>query len=292
MQHRAPRAVDRSLAAALVAGLAALLAAGALVGVAGATAAPAHAADGGLRVEGGPMTFDGLAPGWSRSGTVQVHNDSPYDARIDVLVTDLTSSENSCERPEQRAPGEECDADGGELGDWLRATVTRDSGADPSMDAEPLWSGDLEDLVDGVTLSDSLPPGQSLPLRFRIELPAEAGNDTMTDSVTFTSRFVGSSAEGGESVVAGPQVTTGASGPTGGPGLGGDVLAAAGSGPQVTLPMTGGTISLWLLLLDLFLLIVGALLVRAARREPRSRTAEDLPGAHRRDRAELSRRPA
>jgi hypothetical protein len=45
--------------------------------------------------------------------------------------------------------------------------------------------------------------------------------------------------------------------------LGGEVLAAVGSGPQVGLPMTGATISLWLLLLDLFLLTAGAGLVRA-----------------------------
>jgi hypothetical protein len=119
-----------------------------------------------------------------------------------------------------------------------------------------------------VTLSEALAPGESLPLRFRIELPVGAGNDTMSDSVTFASRLVGTSAEGGESVIAGPKVTTRASGPadtgSGDPGLGGEVLAAVGSGPQVGLPMTGATISLWLLLLDLFLLIAGAGLVRAA----------------------------
>ena len=145
------------------------------------------------------MTFEGLAPGHSRSASLDVHNDSPYAARIVLLVTDVTDEENSCERPERRQAGEECDADGGELRDWLRVTLTGES---------PLWSGAFDDLLDGVTLDDALAPGESLPLRFRIELPMEAGNDTMTDSVAFTSRFVGTSVAGGESVVAGPKVTT------------------------------------------------------------------------------------
>lgn len=234
----------------------------------GVMVGPARADDGGLRVEGGPITVSGLAPGHAGSGTVEVHNDSPYAARIDLVVTELTDAENSCERPERRESGEECDADGGELGGWLHVTVTRAAGGGQGSDAAPLWSGAFDDLVHGVTLSDSVPPGQSLPLRLRIELPAEAGNDTMTDSVTFTSRFVGTSAEGGETVVAGPEVTTGVSGPddTGSedPDLGGAVLTAVRGGPQVGLPTTGGTISLWLLLLDLLLLTAGAGLVRTA----------------------------
>ena len=86
-----------------------------------------------------------LAPGVSRSGTFAVRNTFSGAASLGLRVFDLTDAENGCLAPETRVPGEECDADGGELADWLDVTVARDDAT-----AETLWSGDFGDLAAGV----------------------------------------------------------------------------------------------------------------------------------------------
>ncbi len=229
---------------------------------------PASADDGSLLVDvpgdgvgfthdpGNPLLdVQRLYPGSSGDGTMGVRNTSAYDARLDLGAADIVSLENTCVRPERRDPGEGCDADGGELAGWLAVTVTRED----VTPAEVLWSGQLAALAQGATLTDDLPAGATWQMRMTVSLPWSAPNDTMTDSVTFDTRLTASS-QAGESTVAGPHVS-----------------AAAGAKPraghQVTLPLTGGTISLWWLLLDAVVLLAGTTLLTLSRlgRTSRSR---------------------
>ncbi len=193
-----------------------------------------------------------------------MHNDSSYVTRLDLQAIDVAQAENSCEPPERRVPTERCAADGGELGGWLVFSVSRD---DPSH--QVLWTGSLGELEAGATLSESMPAGADWPLRLGLELPFAATNDTMTDSISFGLRFVASSQEG-VTDVSGPQVSAGGPGGTGQTDPVAQAVAAVQApltqGPQVSLPMTGTTISLWLLLLDLALLLAGGFLVVLLRR--------------------------
>jgi hypothetical protein len=224
---------------------------------------PAFADDGSLLVDvpgdgvgfthdpGAPfLDVSRMYPGSSGSGYLDVRNASAYDATLNLAVLDLVSQENGCQRPEMRVPGEQCDADGGELEDWLEVTVTREDLPGGAPD-KVLWQGDLGSLASGADLGGSFPAGATWRLRMTVALPQAAGNETMSDSLTFDARLTATSS-GGTSTVDGPQVDV--SGPK----------AHAGGllpGPSVALPATGATVSLWMLLLDALVLGVGASLV-------------------------------
>jgi hypothetical protein len=240
-----------------------------------ALAGPAAAGDGSLLVDvpgdGVGFTHDASAafldvqrlyPGSSGSGELEVRNTSAYDASLGLAVTDLVSRENGCLRPETREPGEGCDADGGELEDWLHVTVSREG-----ANAGELWQGDLAELSRGVELA-TLPAGATWRLRMAVALPEAATNDTMTDSLSFDTRLTANSVDG-TSVVAGPQVDATAT-HTPRPTLLG--------GPHVGLPGTGATVSLWMMLLDVLALAVGASLLMASRRSRRVAGEMARPG--------------
>lgn len=198
------------------------------------------------------LDVHGLHPGSSGDGTMDLRNTSAHDADLELTVSGIVSVENDCVRPETREAGEDCDADGGELDDWLDVTVTRMGDGD-----HVLWSGHLQQLAGGVDLGQ-LAAGATTGIRFAVTLPQAAPNDTMTDSVSFDTRITATSTAGG-STVAGPQV-----------------VAAAGvtppAGPQVALPLVGGTVSLWWLLVDAAALLLGAALVVRGRLSRRSRS--------------------
>lgn len=247
------RTVCRAAARAIVVALL-------IVGCSTWRSSPASADDGSLLVDvpGDGMGFthhpgvplfdvQRLYPGSSGDGTMDVRNTSAYDARLDLSATNLDSRENSCVGPEARDPGEDCRASGGELPGWLDVTVTRED----VSPAEVLWSGNLDALADGATLSADLPAGATWRLRTTVALPWEAPNDTMTDSVSFDTRLTATS-DASSSTVAGPQVSTTAGGKPRG-------------GHPITLPLTGGSVSLWWLLLDGAVLLAGAALVSVSR---------------------------
>lgn len=219
------------------------------------TSAPASADDGSLLVDvpgdgvgfghgpvGAALEIDRLAPGGSGSGTVAVRNTSSYVATLSLAAVGVDSHENSCIRPETRIVTEGCAADGGELEDWLEVAVLHD--------ADLLWQGTLSDLEAAPDLG-LLPAGETWNLQLDVTLPRAAANDTMTDSVGFGLRFGATSAEG-TSTVEGPDVDVSA--PTSHDG--GSV-----KGAQIALPLTGGRISLWMLVLDGLVLLVGGTLV-------------------------------
>jgi hypothetical protein len=224
---------------------------------------PASADDGSLLVDvpgdgvgfthdpGAPMlNVERLYPGGSGSGYVDLRNASAYDASLNLAVLDLVSQENSCLRPEQREPGEGCAADGGELQDWLDVTVTREDLPGDAAD-QVLWQGDMASLTSGADLGATLPAGATWRLRMTVALPRAATNETMSDSLSFDTRFT-ATGENGTSTVDGPQVDV--SGPK-------PHSTGLFDGTTIVLPATGGTVSLWMLILDALVLAVGAALV-------------------------------
>ena len=118
---------------------------------------------------------------------------------------------------EAREAGEQCDADGGELSGWMTATISRDD-----QTGATLWSGDFRDLTHGVQLTDDLPAGATWPLRITVAMHATATNDTMTDTVSFGTRFEAES-DAGDSAVTGA-----CRGPSAAPGR---TAAGAQAGP-------------------------------------------------------------
>ena len=141
-------------------------------------------------VAGGEGLFDQgrLAPGSTLAARVVVRHDHGAGARLSLKVADLVEDENGCLPPERRHPGEECDADGGELGSWLRL--------DARVGTQTTSLGRLGDLGEPTVLVDSLPPGESVEVELRLALDVDAGNDTMTDRVSFDLVWVAESEHG------------------------------------------------------------------------------------------------
>lgn len=200
-----------------------------------------------------------LAPGYSTSGDVALRNTSKNDAHLVLRAVDLRDDDNDCNRPESREGDTTCGPGGGELGSWLRVTVSRLEG-----DAtRPLWTGTMDQLAQGADLREQLAAGGTAHLRVGLELPYAATNETQTDRIGFALRW-SAAAHPGQGEGPGPAQVLGVEafapgGSSGGPTLGG--------GPGVTLPFTGVRVGWPLLLADSMLLTTGgALLLRARRR--------------------------
>ena len=215
------------------------------------------------------LDVERLAPGSVETREVVLWNTTSFPAALHLSAMDLVDHENSCIRPEQQVAGEECDADGGELSRWLTLEATP-SGAESTQTAPDAPT--LRELAETAhQVPTTIGPGEKLPLTLRLRFSPESGNDTMTDSVEFNTAITASH-EGTEPAVLGIEESLG------GPAQGTDQLSVVGSnvangdngvsalGQAVGLPMTGGTVPLWVLLLDLAVLALGAGLVVAGRR--------------------------
>ncbi|WP_028653037.1 hypothetical protein [Nocardioides halotolerans] len=147
-----------------------------------------------LRVDGGHLSFERLAPGIgsAREVLLVTGSDRPLDVRLGV--DRLASQENGCVRPELLAGDPTC-ATTGELLPWLRVRLERvgtdstDDDTDAGTDAVPLFVGTMVELADrerGVLVDVPVTSRQPVRLRMTV-VPAEAmGNDTMTDTVGFS----------------------------------------------------------------------------------------------------------
>jgi hypothetical protein len=109
----------------------------------------------------------------------------------------------------------------------------------------------MASLTSGADLGATLPAGATWRLRMTVALPRAATNETMSDSLSFDTRFT-ATGENGTSTVDGPQVDV--SGPK-------PHSTGLFDGTNIVLPATGGTVSLWMLILDALVLAVGAALV-------------------------------
>jgi hypothetical protein len=214
------------------------------------------------------LDVDDLAPGSVRTRDLVVWNRTDRPADLRLLVTDLVDDENGCIRPELRVPGEECDVDGGELSSWLTLDlVAPDVGASGQRTLADLAADPA-----GLTPM-TVGAGEQLPLTLRLGFLEESGNDTMTDQVGFDLRL-------DAAMAAAPPEVLGEEERLGGSTLAGPRIAAAGIGfgdsgglgRAVALPLTGATLPLWVVLLDLLVLVAGGALVvlgrRARRRHP------------------------
>lgn len=192
------------------------------------------AAAGSLRVNADPIKADGLAPGHHSTHVLRVGNDSEAAMRVDLRAAGVEGAENRCLSPEVRTPGEECDADGGELGRDLLVTLQHAG--------TTVWAGAFEDLRSGVTLAEDLAAGEEWVVEVGLHLAEESPNDTMTDSLTFTTVVEASGAGLSEPETAGVQVEL--SGEDAG------IPTEVDAGARVAVPLVGGSVSLWPLLLD------------------------------------------
>ena len=142
--------------------------------------APAAIADDSLSIEpgDGQLTFERLAPGFSKTETVTVTNDSEGAAEIALQAEITGNDENGCLRQETRDGDATCAGAGdGELGEWLDVTVSRGDAT--------LWSGSMHELDQPQTLPETLRSGETWDLDVEVGMPIEAGNDTMTDQASF-----------------------------------------------------------------------------------------------------------
>jgi hypothetical protein len=161
----------------------------ALIGASWVAPAMAESLDGGrsrvvVHVDGGPLTFDRMAPGIGRTQDLWLitRRDHPVDVRLGVRH--LVSRDNGCLRPERRAGDTTCGS-AGELLPWLHLTLDRiDDGV-----AVPVYDGSLAALATlerGVAAGGPVSSRRPVHLRMRIVPAEEMGNDTMTDSVDFS----------------------------------------------------------------------------------------------------------
>ena len=201
-----------------------------------------------------------LAPGYGTSGDLALRNTSNYAAQLVLRAVDVRNDDNGCDRPEAREGDTSCGPGGGELGSWLKATVSRVDGGS----TQALWTGTMDQLTQGADLGEKLAAGETAHLRVGLELPYAATNETQTDRVRFGLRW-SAAAVPGQGEGPGPAQVLGVEAFAPGGSSGGG--SALGGGPGVTLPFTGVRIGWPLLLADSVLLTTGgALLLRARRR--------------------------
>lgn len=234
-----------------------LLAGGALAtAVVLAALSPAVAGDG-LSVSGG-IDAASLAPGSERVHEISVANGSGEPARLALRVEDLVQAEGGCLRQEVTVPGEECEADGGELARDLRVTV--------SHEGAMLWAGALEDLLEDTDLGAGLDAGETWDLDVTTSLDLASPNDTMTDQASFTTVFVATGTVSDEVEVAGVEMEVAGESATGaGPATTG-VPTVVAAGARVQLPVLGWSVGLWPLTAGTATLALAAVL--AVRRRP------------------------
>src|SRR4051794_2972490 len=97
------------------------------------------------------FTVDKLAPGDSRTASLQVRNDSSDSAALSLSSADLVEFENGCMHSEA-VIDTTCGATQGELGHQLVFGVYLDPENDGSYEATPAWTGTLYDLASPATL--------------------------------------------------------------------------------------------------------------------------------------------
>lgn len=197
-----------------------------------------------------------LAPGYSSEREVRVVNEALDTSELHLQARNLVDDDNGCVHPETREGDTTCGADGGELADWMRITVTRLG----SPTDEQLWTGTLSQLAEGAVLESAMPAEAEWRLRLTSELPREAGNDTQTDRVSYDLRWTMSSERGPDDVdIAGVEAEASGGGSAGGgPGM-------PGSG-VIGLPATGAQVGLLLLLITAGLMTAGSILIAAGRK--------------------------
>ncbi|MGA9749066.1 MAG: LPXTG cell wall anchor domain-containing protein [Nocardioides sp.] len=226
---------------------------------------PAQAAGGiEVDVEGGALSFERLAPGYGRTAAVRVSNQSEYDADLTLRVSDVVDDDDGCVRQEIRDGDVTCDAAGGELSSWLRLAIHRDGVS--------LWEGPMSTLVaDGAVIGEAVPAGSDLPLTVSVMLPSGAGNDTMTDRVSFSLRIDATADTDTDAAILGAALV---GGPSDSDVLGVEAAAGAATGDRGgiagLLPETGAGVGSWLPWVGAFLLGSGGyLLISGRRRDPR-----------------------
>lgn len=149
-----------------------------------------------------------LNPGEAMSAVVGVRNATGGPLRLSLQARDIEN--------------------GGELGDHLRFTVTRDPERDGTFESTPVFSGTLAELGQGTPLADAeMPDGTDWDYRVEVALDEDAGNDVAGDEVSFTFAWRGTADDGTSETVNSPAVPGG--GETAG---GGDIPAPAGVAGQ------------------------------------------------------------
>ena len=162
------------------------------------------------------FTVDKLAPGFGRTATLEVRNDSPDAAALSLSATDIVEYENGCMHSEAFVDAS-CGPLQGELGHELQFGVYLDPENDGTYEATPTWTGTLYDLASPAELLASLPGGGIAGMRVDMTLPSSSGNETQTDDVDFAFRLTlagagnpdspGSDTGSGSSAGSGPDTT-------------------------------------------------------------------------------------
>jgi hypothetical protein len=155
----------------------------------------------------------GLAPGFTRTASLQVRNDATDPGNLSLTADDIVEFENGCMHSEAVIDST-CGATQGELGKELIFSVFLDPENDSSYQTAPVWTGTLYDLTSPASLISNLPGGGIVGMKIDMALPFSSGNETQTDDVDFSFRLTLTGAGLPDS----PGGSTSGSGPSAGPG--------------------------------------------------------------------------
>ena len=180
-----------------------------------------------------------MYPGFETTGELRITNRSGDDGRITLRVVEVSSGENGCSHPELGVD-DSCGDREGELASELVLSVDErtDNGFVPVVS-----SALLDAFSSPILLDDRLGGDEAVTYRLTLALPQAAGNETQTDTASFSVEILGEpSAQSG--AVLGKTVDRDgldeAAGSSSAEGTSVDVSAeAAAAGP---LPPTGSDI--------------------------------------------------
>lgn len=139
------------------------------------------------------FTSTGIVPGWTAAKTLEVRNNTNASATLGISSADVVDNENGCMHSEAvvdhtcgSGPNE------GELGHGLVFSIFVDPSDTNAYPTTPAWSGTLYDMQTPAVLSSSMPANAVWGLRIAVALPRSSGNETQTDTVSYSLRLNGS----------------------------------------------------------------------------------------------------
>lgn len=215
------------------------------------------------------------APGQSADSVVGVGNQTDEPVRMSLTALSVREDDGVCVEAESQAGDDSCGSGDGELGPYLRVVINRDPERDGSFEAQPVFSGTLEELTEGTPLAEVvLPAFSAWDYRVELAVAPEAGNEVMGDRVSFDLAWTSTTSGGEKETIVVPATDTGVPPP---PSLVEGIVKPATDalGTLFVLPVTGSGLGLGLQALGL---VAFGLLLRIGTRRRNDPSTSDPEG--------------
>ncbi|HET7312286.1 MAG TPA: hypothetical protein VFJ17_13275 [Mycobacteriales bacterium] len=134
------------------------------------------------------LTVNGMMPGSDASTVFGVLNDSTYDTDLSISSANIRDDDNGCKASESVVDST-CGGGEGELSHELVFSLYVDKTRTGTFDAAPVWSGNIRDLSEPVTVVGQMSAHAAWDVKVNVDFPRSSGNETQSDALGFTLRI-------------------------------------------------------------------------------------------------------